>query len=44
MIDAFADEGASIIDHLFRQIAENTGYYDREKLERLILAMSHAST
>lgn len=38
----FADEGSSIVDDLFRQIWEHTGYYDREKLERLILAMSHA--
>lgn len=42
LIDAFADEGASIVDDLFRQIVENTGYPDREKLGRLILAMSHA--
>lgn len=42
LIDAFADEGASIVDDLFRQIGENTGYPDREKLGRLILAMSHA--
>lgn len=42
LIDAFADQGASIVDDLFRQIGENTGYPDREKLGRLILAMSHA--
>lgn len=42
-MDAFADEGGCIIDDLYRQIGENTGSYDRGKLHRLILAMSHAS-
>lgn len=33
--------GSLIVDDLFRQIWEHTGYYDHEKLDRLILAMSH---